>query len=299
MEMTIQNLEKTYSGGVKALNNISLKIPKGLFGLLGPNGAGKSTLMRILATLQNADSGQIYFRGINVKEEPLKIKEQLGYLPQNFGFFPGETAEKMLNHFARLKGYKNAENRKIRVRELLQKVNLLTEKDRKLGTFSGGMKQRFAIALVLLGNPRLIIVDEPTAGLDPEERVRFHNILSEIGENIVIILSTHIVEDVSDLCPNMAIIHKGEIILADRTELAINRLEGKIWKKEIPKDQLDLYENQYNILSTKLYMGRTFINIFSEENPGNQFLLQEPGLEEVYFFHLKQGVNEACLIPSI
>ena len=288
MELSINNLSKTYANGVVALDDVSLDIPTGLFGLLGPNGAGKSTLMRTIATLQEPDSGEITFEGINVLRQKSEVKKVLGYLPQDFGFYPKDTGYNLLDHFTLLKGVKDKRERKTKVEELLKRVNLWNERKQKLGTYSNGMRQRFGIAQALLGNPKLIIVDEPTAGLDPEERVRFHNLLSEIGENVVVILSTHIVDDVSDLCTNMAIIDQGRIILKENTLNAMSRLEGKIWRKEIPKDELPWYEEKYDVISTRLFAGKTFIHIYSEANPGNGFLNIKPSLEDVYFYHLNK-----------
>jgi ABC-type multidrug transport system ATPase subunit len=255
---------------------------------LGPNGAGKSTLMRTIATIQEADSGKISFEGIDVLRQKSEVKKVLGYLPQNFGFYPKDTGYDLLDHFALLKGVRHKKEREAKVEELLKRVNLWNERKQKLGTFSNGMRQRIGIALVLLGNPQLIIVDEPTAGLDPEERVRFHNLLSEIGENVVVILSTHIVDDVGDLCMNMAIIDKGKIILKENTLSAISRLKGNIWEKEIPKADLLIYEEKHNVISTRLFAGKTFIHIYSETNPENGFLNIKPSLEDVYFYHLNK-----------
>lgn len=288
MELSISNLSKTYANGVVALDDVSLDIPTGLFGLLGPNGAGKSTLMRTIATLQEADSGGITFEGIDVLRQKSEVKKVLGYLPQNFGFYPKDTGYNLLDHFTLLKCVKDKKERKAKVEELLKRVNLWNERRQKLGTYSNGMKQRFGIAQALLGNPKLIIVDEPTAGLDPEERVRFHNLLSEIGENIVVILSTHIVDDVSDLCTNMAIIDRGRIILKENTLHSMSQLKGKIWKKEIPKAELPEYEEKYNLISTRLFAGKTFIHIYSETNPENGFSNIIPSLEDVYFYHLNK-----------
>lgn len=288
MELSIKNLSKTYSNGVVALNDVTLSIPTGLFGLLGPNGAGKSTLMRIIATLQEADSGQISFEDINVLKQKSEVKKILGYLPQDFGFYPKDTAYDLMDHFTFLKGVKNKKERMAKVEELLRRVNLWNERKQKLGTFSNGMKQRFGIAQALLGNPKLIIVDEPTAGLDPGERVRFHNLLSEVGENIVVILSTHIVDDVSDLCSNLAIIHKGKIVLKENTLNSIAALGGKIWEKEIPKQELVQYEQKHHIISSRLFAGKTFIRIYSESNPANGYKCKSPLLEDVYFFYVGQ-----------
>ena len=288
MELSIRNLSKTYANGVVALDDVSLDIPTGLFGLLGPNGAGKSTLMRTIATLQEADSGEITFEGIDVLRQKNQVKRLLGYLPQSFGFYPKDTGYDLLDHFTLLKGVRERREREAKVEELLKRVNLWNERKQKLGTYSNGMRQRFGIAQALIGNPKLIIVDEPTAGLDPEERVRFHNLLSEIGENVVVILSTHIVDDVSDLCMNMAIIDRGRIILKDKTLEAISRLEGKIWEKEIPKTDLPACEGKYNVISTRLFTGTTFIHIYSENDPENGFSSIKPSLEDVYFYHLSR-----------
>jgi len=286
MELIIRNLSKTYANGVVALDDVSLDIPTGLFGLLGPNGAGKTTLMRTIATLQEADSGDVRFGDIAVLEQKNEVKKILGYLPQEFDFYPKDTAYNLLDHFTLLKGARDSKERNKKVDELLQRVNLWEEKNQKLGTFSHGMKQRFGIALALLGNPQLIIVDEPASGLDPEERVRFHNLLSEMGENIIVILSTHIVDDVSDLCTNMAIIDKGKIILKANTIEAMAQLEGTIWEKEIPKSELTVYEQKYRLISSRLFAGKTYIHIHSESNPDNGFLNIKPSLEDVYFYHL-------------
>jgi ABC-type multidrug transport system ATPase subunit len=288
VELSISNLSKTYANGVVALDDVSLDIPTGLFGLLGPNGAGKSTLMRTIATLQEADSGEISFEGIDVLRQKNEVKKLLGYLPQSFGFYPRDTGYSLLDHFTLLKGVKDRKERTAKVEELLKRVNLWNERKQKLGTYSNGMRQRFGIAQALIGNPRLIIVDEPTAGLDPEERVRFHNLLSEIGENVVVILSTHIVDDVSDLCMNMAIIDGGKIILKENTLGAISRLKGKIWEKEIPKTDLPAYEKKYNVISTRLFTGTTFIHVYSETNPENGFSNINASLEDVYFYHLSR-----------
>jgi ABC-type multidrug transport system ATPase subunit len=286
MELNIDSLSKTYANGVKALDNVSLKITSGMFGLLGPNGAGKSTLMRIIATLQEADSGNISFDKINVLEQKQKVKQVLGYLPQEFGFYPKDTCYDLFNHFTLLKGITDKSERKLKVEELLKRVNLWQLRKIKIGEFSGGMKQRFGIAQALLGNPKLIIVDEPTAGLDPAERNRFHNLLSEIGEDIIVILSTHIVDDVSDLCESMAIINKGRIIVKANTQESMNELKGKIWEKEIPKQEKLSYNEQYDVLSDRLFAGKTFIRIYTDSNPENGFLPAEVTLEDVYFFHL-------------
>jgi ABC-2 type transport system ATP-binding protein len=289
MELSINNLFKTYANGVVALDDVSLKIPTGLFGLLGPNGAGKSTLMRTIATLQEADSGEVTFEGIDVLRQKSEVKKVLGYLPQDFGFYPKDTGYNLLDHFTLLKGVRDKKERGAKVEELLKRVNLWNERKQKLGTYSNGMRQRFGIAQALIGNPRLIIVDEPTAGLDPEERVRFHNLLSEIGENVVVILSTHIVDDVSDLCMNMAIIDHGRIILKENTLAAMSQLKEKIWEKEIPKGELPQYEEKYDVISTRLFGGKTFIRIYSQTSPENGFSNIKPSVEDVYFYQLSRG----------
>ena len=292
MELSIKNLSKTYSNGVVALNDVSLSIPTGLFGLLGPNGAGKSTLMRTIATLQEADSGEVTLGDINVLTQKNKVKSILGYLPQNFGFYPKESAYSLLQQFTLLKGVRNKKERTEKVEQLLKRVNLWQQRKQKLGTFSNGMKQRFGIAQALIGNPKLIIVDEPTAGLDPAERVRFHNLLSEIGENIVVILSTHIVGDVSELCTNMAIIDDGKIVMKDDTLHALTQLMGKIWEKKINRANLPQYKEKYSVLSTRLFAGNLFIRIFSETNPNNGFYHGDVTLEDVYFYCMKFEVNK-------
>jgi ABC-type multidrug transport system ATPase subunit len=284
MELKIENLSKTYSNGVQALKNVSLTIPNGMFGLLGPNGAGKSTLMRTIATLQDSDTGTIYFRGIEVKNNKHEIRKVLGYLPQDFGLDPQIEAIELLNHFAILKGISNKAQRKQLVNELLNQTNLWDSRNKRLGGFSGGMKQRFGIAQALIGNPQLLIVDEPTAGLDPGERNRFHNLLSEIGENIVIILSTHIVDDVTDLCKNMAIINKGEVYFNGKPANILNSLHGKIWSKEIDKSEINQYTEKYKILSTRLLDGQMLVRIYSEGSPHVSFSSCEPNLEDAYFY---------------
>lgn len=282
MELKINNLSKTYPNGVEALKNISLTIPTGMFGLLGPNGAGKSTLMRIIATLQQADTGSVYLEDIDVLDQKDKVRKLLGYLPQEFGLYPKVTAEGLLNHFAVLKGIANAKERKKVIHGLLQLTNLYEERKKNLGTFSGGMKQRFGIAQALLGDPKLIIVDEPTAGLDPAERIRFHNLLSEIGENVIVILSTHIVDDVSELCSNMAIIHLGELLLTGNPLQLINELKGKVWKKVIEKDQLKEHKDKFNVISNRLFSGKTLIHVHGAK-PDSSFEAVSPELEDVYF----------------
>ncbi len=280
--LAIKNLSKTYKNGVRALNNITLDIPTGMFGLLGPNGAGKSSLMRTLATLQEADSGSAFLDDINILENKDSLRKVLGYLPQDFGSYPKMTPLDMLDHFAILKGVSNRSERREMVDSLLHKTNLYDVRKKAIDTFSGGMKQRFGIAQALIGNPRLIIVDEPTAGLDPSERNRFHNLLAEIGENIVVILSTHIVEDVSDLCPNMAIMGKGEILLSGRPRQVIDNLRGHIWRKRVKRDALADYQQHYQVILSHLTEGETVIHVLSPTHPEG-FEPQEVDLEDVYF----------------
>ncbi len=283
MELKINNVSKTYSNGVKALKDVNLTIPTGMYGLLGPNGAGKSTLMRILATLQEPDQGSISLGDIDVLKQKDEVRKTLGYLPQEFGVYPKSRAEDLLNHFAILKGIADRKARKEVVEALLRQTNLWDKRKQKLGGYSGGMKQRFGVAVALLGNPKLMIVDEPTAGLDPAERVRFLNLLSELGENSVVILSTHIVEDVSELCTRMAIIDRGQILMEAEPLKAIDDLKGQIWRKIINKSDLPEVEREHRVISTKLLSGRTVVHIYSAENPGNGFEVVEPDLEDVYF----------------
>jgi len=287
--LSIKNLDKTYDNGVHALDDVSLEISTGMFGLLGPNGAGKSTLMRTLATLQPADGGSIQFDGIDVLNEPDEIRSILGYLPQDFGVYPRISAENMLDHMAILKGIVNRKERKDLVAFLLQQTNLEHLKKKALTSFSGGMKQRFGIAQALIGNPKLIIVDEPTAGLDPEERNRFHNLLAEIGESVVVILSTHIVEDVSDLCPNMAIMANGRIVATGKPGELTSALRGKVWTKTVGKDQVESHKAQHKVISTRLFTGQTILHVDSELDPGDGFTVVEPGLEDVYFHTLAES----------
>ncbi|MDG1276447.1 MAG: ABC transporter ATP-binding protein [Algoriphagus sp.] len=291
MELIIKNLSKTYANGVKALNDISLTIPQGMFGLLGPNGAGKSTLMRTIATLQDPDSGTIFLDDINVIENKQAVRERLGYLPQDFGLYPRINAEVMLDHIAQMKGIGSKSERKALVENLLQKVNLYSHRKKGLGTYSGGMRQRFGIAQALVGNPSLIIVDEPTAGLDPSERNRFYNLLSEIGENTIVILSTHIVEDVNTLCSNMAIICQGEVLMQGKPADGIASVNGKIYKKSIEKSDLGIYREKYSVISTKLLEGKLSLRIESEENPGDGFVPVPADLEDVYFSHISKKVD--------
>ncbi|KFN42509.1 ABC transporter ATP-binding protein [Arenimonas oryziterrae] len=296
--LTIRALSKTYSNGVHALDNVNLDIPRGMFGLLGPNGAGKSSLMRTLATLQEADAGTVEFDAadgskIDVLRDKEAVRRQLGYLPQDFGVYPKVSAEDLLEHFAVLKGLTQRRHRREVVDGLLQQVNLWDARKRKLGTFSGGMRQRFGIAQALLGNPRLVIVDEPTAGLDPEERNRFLNLLAEIGENVAVILSTHIVEDVTDLCPRMAIMNKGQVLLTGEPTAAIDALKEQVWRKQVSKAALPDYEARYTVLSTRLVGGQPVIHIFSESSPEEGFERIAPDLEDVYFQRLRQHARAA------
>src|SRR5262252_12375 len=264
MQLQITGLSKRYPNGTQALQDVSLSISQGMFGLLGPNGAGKSTLMRTLATLQEADSGSASFDGIDVLRQKDEVRRLLGYLPQEFGLYPKVSAETLLTHFAQLKGIENAGERRDVVHALLHQTNLWEHRNKPLGSFSGGMKQRFGIAQALLGNPRLIIVDEPTAGLDPEERVRFHNLLSAIGQNIVVILSTHIVSDVSDLCGRMAIIHQGRVLLAGEPASLVAELQGRVWKKSIDAAELATHRQEFQVVLVRLFAGRTLIHVFSD-----------------------------------
>jgi ABC-2 type transport system ATP-binding protein len=292
-ELRIEGLSKTYPNGVRALQDVTLTIPTGMFGLLGPNGAGKSTLMRTLATLQEADSGRATFGDIDVLRQKDDVRRILGYLPQEFGVYPKISAETMLNHFAVLKGIHKSGERKAVVEALLRRTNLYDTRKQNLGTYSGGMRQRFGIAQALLGNPKLIIVDEPTAGLDPGERVRFHNLLAEIGENVGVILSTHIVEDVSDLCSNMAIISGGRVIMSGEPLTAVRGLEGKIWRRAVPKQELDDYNARFAVISTKLVAGRTVIHVLSDQAPDPSFEPVPTSLEDVYFSTLHVASKEA------
>jgi ABC-2 type transport system ATP-binding protein len=283
MALRIEHLSKTYPNGIRAVDDVTLTIPVGMFGLLGPNGAGKSTLMRILATLQEADAGTAMLDDIDVLRDKDAVRRTLGYLPQEFGLYPRARAEDLLEHFAILKGITGKGERSDLVHSLLWQTNLLEARRRKLGTFSGGMRQRFGIAIALLGNPRLIIVDEPTAGLDPTERVRFLNLLSALGEKSVVILSTHIVEDVSELCSHMAIIDRGRIKLEAEPLAAIASLQGKIWRRMIERAQLPEYQQRFPVVSTRLLGGRTVVKVYGETSPELGFEPAEPSLEDVYF----------------
>jgi ABC-2 type transport system ATP-binding protein len=283
LTLTIAGLSKTYPNGVRALSDVSLSIPAGMFGLLGPNGAGKSTLMRTLATLQDADAGTATLGDLDVLRDKAAVRRILGYLPQDFGVYPKVSAEELLDHLARLKGLADNKTRRDVVAALLRQTNLHDVRKKALGGFSGGMRQRFGIAQALLGNPRLIIVDEPTAGLDPEERVRFHNLLAEIGENVVVILSTHIVSDVSDLCAQMAIIDKGRVLLTGRPSDLTRRLDARVWQKAIPRADLAATKAMYPVISTRLVAGRTLVNVVSDAAPGEGFAPVAATLEDVYF----------------
>jgi ABC-type multidrug transport system ATPase subunit len=296
--LSIRNLSKTYANGVEALRDVSLEIPRGMFGLLGPNGAGKSTLMRTLATLQEADSGTVTLDGgagiLDVLRQKEEVQRVLGYLPQEFGVYPRISAETLLDHFAVLKGIANSRERKEVVQGLLRQTNLWDVRKRRLGTFSGGMRQRFGIAQALLGNPRLLIVDEPTAGLDPQERNRFLNLLSEVGENVVVILSTHIVEDVSDLCTRMAILAQGLVLATGSPQELLAGLDGTLWQKAIDKHELADYQARYAVISSRLFAGRPLIHVWSSEPPGNGFTPIPADLEDVYFHALRQAGSAAA-----
>lgn len=283
MELKISNVSKTYKNGVKALDNLSLTINNGMFGLLGPNGAGKSTLMRIISTLQDADEGTIFLDDIDVLNQKMEIKKILGYLPQEFGVYPKISAIELLNHYAILKGITNGTERKEAVKSLLNQVNLYDKRKKYVNSFSGGMKQRFGIAMALLGNPKLIIVDEPAAGLDPGERVRFNNLLSDISEDKIVILSTHIVGDVSDLCTDMAIVNEGKLIFNGNPQDMISELKGKIWEKKIRKEEIEVYKEQHKVVFSYLQGGHPIIHVFDENTPGAGFEKINPKLEDVYF----------------
>jgi ABC-type multidrug transport system ATPase subunit len=287
MTLQIDRLSKRYSNGVQALDDVSLTIGPGMFGLLGPNGAGKSTLMRTLATLQDADAGSARLGDVDVLRDKGATRRLLGYLPQEFGVYPKVAALDMLDHLAALKGITNAKERREIVDALLQQTNLFDVRKRPLGTFSGGMKQRFGIAQALLGKPRLIIVDEPTAGLDPEERVRFHNLLGEIGENVIVILSTHIVSDVIDLCREMAILHRGRVLMKGDPAAAVAALDGRIWRKTIDRGELADHETKYQVVSTRLFAGRTRLHAFADACPHASFEPIAADLEDVYFAAIK------------
>ncbi len=286
MQLTISDVSKTYSNGLKALSNVNLTIAPGMFGLLGPNGAGKSTLMRTIATLQDPDTGSIMLGDIDVVKQKEELRKVLGYLPQDFGFYPKVNAEDMLHHFAVLKGINNKKERKDICDALLNQTNLYEARKRNLSEYSGGMRQRFGIAQALLGNPKLIIVDEPTAGLDPAERNRFHNILSDLGENIIVILSTHIVEDIKNLCPRMVIMNRGQVLLDAKPSDAIHQMKNQIWSISIDKTELNSYKDKYKVISAKVVEGKVLLHIKSDSIPDANFSIVEPDLEDVYFSNI-------------
>ncbi len=288
MKLSINNLSKTYAGSVRALDHVDLSISEGMFGLLGPNGAGKTTLMRTIATLQRADEGAIDLDGVNVMEERDDIRRHLGYLPQEFGLYPNVTAEYLLDHIALLKGISSRGQRRDTVHFILEQTNLLEVRRRKLGAFSGGMRQRFGIAQALIGDPSLLIVDEPTAGLDPEERNRFHNILSDISENRIVILSTHLVDDVSVLCNQLAILDKGRVLLSGNVEEAVARLAERVWSRIIPKPELPDLEERHEVILTRLLGGRVLVHVTSRKQPDG-FEPVKPDLFDVYFAAIRSS----------
>uniref|UniRef100_UPI0040489001 ABC transporter ATP-binding protein n=1 Tax=Roseivirga sp. TaxID=1964215 RepID=UPI0040489001 len=289
-QLKISNLSKTYPNGVKALDDVSLEINNGMFGLLGPNGAGKSSLMRTLASLQEADSGSAFLNDLDILNNPKELRRTLGYLPQEFGVYPRITASQLLDHMAILKGVTNTKERKELVKYLLNKVNLYKQRDKSVKSFSGGMKQRVGIAQALIGDPQLIIVDEPTAGLDPGERNRFHNLLAEVGEEVIVILSTHIVDDVQELCTDMAIMNLGRIVYNGSPLTVLDDLAGMVWQRQIEKGELQEYEANFRVISNKMVAGKPQIHVLSESNPGEGFLSVQPNLEDVFF--AKIGVSE-------
>jgi ABC-type multidrug transport system ATPase subunit len=287
MELKIENISKTYPNGVKALDNVSLTIPHGMYGLLGPNGAGKTTLMRALATLLEPDTGSIHFGAIDVLHQKDQLRRRLGYLPQEFGVYPRISCQDMLSHLALLKGLPRSRERKQVVEAMLRRCNLYDVRKKSLAAFSGGMRQRFGIAQALIGNPELLIVDEPTAGLDPGERNRFYNLLAEIGEQVIVILSTHIVEDVRDLCSRMAIIHLGRVLFAGRPDDAIAALQGRVWQRSIAKSELADYQQRYPVISSRLVGGRPFLHVLSAQAPDGGFAPSAPDLEDVFFTKIR------------
>ena len=297
--LSITNVSKTYSNGVKALKNVSLEIPAGMFGLLGPNGAGKSSLMRTIATLQEPDGGSIKLGELDVLTQKHEVRKMLGYLPQEFGVYPKISAEVLLDHLAVLKGLTNDAERREVVKALLHKTNLYEARKKNLGGYSGGMKQRFGIAQALLANPGLIIVDEPTAGLDPAERNRFHNVLCEVGENAIVILSTHIVEDVKELCTQMAIINQGEVLLTGNPPEAIKKVQGKIYRKTINKNNLENYRKEHVVISERLLQGKTVIHIYSKCDPGDGFEPVEADLSDVYFSQIFGNRDRYSVISKV
>ena len=285
--LKLKNLSKTYPNGVKALDNISIEISSGMFGLLGPNGAGKSSMMRTIATLQDPDEGSIFFDKLNVLQNSKEFRKNLGYLPQEFGVYPRISAEQLLDHIATLKGITNKSERKNLVSHLLQKVNLYNKRNKNVKGFSGGMKQRIGIAQALIGNPKVLIVDEPTAGLDPGERNRFYDLISDIGENVIVILSTHIVDDVRELCTQMAIMNDGQIVFNGSPDEGINSLKGKVYEKQIARSELKNYKEKYNVISNKLIGGKPVIHVLSEKLPDKTFKKIEPSLEDVFFTNIQ------------
>ena len=306
MELQISDLAKTYGNGVRALDRVSLTIPTGMFGLLGPNGAGKSTLMRTLATLQEADAGSAKLVGVNgsnagidVLRDKDAVRRLLGYLPQDFGVYPRVTAEDLLDHFARLKGLVDAKERRETVQALLHRVNLHAVRKQRLGGFSGGMRQRFGIAQALLCDPRLVIVDEPTAGLDPEERVRFHNLLADISADVIVILSTHIVSDVADLCNHLAVIDAGRVLVAGEPDLLVEQLRGRIWRKAVGKGEVETMKTRVRLVSTRLQAGQTVVRAYGDgAAPEPGFEPVEPELEDVYFCSIAGHVGEAVDVAA-
>jgi len=291
MILKISNLSKLYADGTKALTDVNLEIANGMFGLLGPNGAGKSSLMRTIATLQEPSSGSIFLDELDVVNNKEEMRKVLGYLPQDFGFYPKVSAEDMLHHFAILKGISNKAERKEVCDALLNQTNLYEVKHRYIGDYSGGMRQRFGIAQALLGNPKVVIVDEPTAGLDPQERNRFHNLLSEVGENIVVILSTHIVEDVRNLCHNMAVMNLGQVMFKGKTTEALDMLKGKIYSATIAKEELSDYRAKHKVISTKVSEGKIIVHVLNESTPDSGFNMVDADLEDVYFSYINQTKN--------
>jgi ABC-type multidrug transport system ATPase subunit len=286
--LKLKNLTKTYPNGVRALDNISIEISSGMFGLLGPNGAGKSSMMRTIATLQDPDKGSIFFDELNILENSQEFRKNLGYLPQEFGVYPRISAEQLLDHIATLKGITNKTERKDLVSYLLQKVNLYDKRNKNVKGFSGGMKQRIGIAQALIGNPKVLIVDEPTAGLDPGERNRFYDLISDVGEDVIVILSTHIVDDVRELCTQMAIMNNGQIVFNGSPDEGINSLKGKVYEKQIARSELDSYKKEYNVISNKLIGGKPVIHILGEKNPDKTFKKIEPSLEDVFFTNIQE-----------
>lgn len=289
--LKISDLNKTYPNGVKALDNVSIEIGNGMFGLLGPNGAGKSSLMRTIATLQEADSGSIFLNDINVLEQPTELRKVLGYLPQEFGVYPRITAEQLLDHIAILKGIVQRRERKELVAYLLEKVNLYKQRNKSVKGFSGGMKQRVGIAQALIGNPQLIIVDEPTAGLDPGERNRFHNLLADVGKDVVVILSTHIVDDVRELCTEMAIMNEGRIVYHGRPQDAMNELRGMVWQKSVERSEMESYKALHTVISDKMVAGKPLIHVLSKTQPAPDFTQVEPSLEDVFFTRIHSSLT--------